>query len=225
MAGTINSNFINSLNIAKPQTAGTRVSEDLQGSFMSLLVTQLKNQDPLNPMDNSEMTSQLAQINTVSGIASLNETMQIITGQIDAGQTLQATALIGKDVLVPGERLLLGEDGASTPFGIELASPAERVTISILDGSGQPVRDFELGRIAAGVESFVWDGTLNDGSQAPAGAYQLSVTALSGGRPLSHTSLNYARVLGISTGAEDGPRLDLGGVSEQIRLDDVRQIL
>jgi flagellar basal-body rod modification protein FlgD len=225
MVDSINSRVINNLNGGAVQTGGSRVSEDLQGSFMSLLVTQLKNQDPLNPMENSEMTSQLAQINTVSGIESLNETLQNITGQIDAGQTLQATALIGKDVLVPGERLLLGEDGASTPFGIELDSPAEQVTISILDGSGQPVRSFELGRVAAGVESFVWDGTLNDGTQAPAGAYRLSVAAQSEGQPLSHTSLNYARVLGISTAAADGLRLDLGGVSEQVRLDDIRQIL
>lgn len=198
---------------------------DLQDSFMTLLVTQLKNQDPMNPMDNAEMTSQLAQINTVTGIQELNDTLAEITGQIDAGQALQAVGLIGKGVLVPGNRLLVGEEGSSTPFGIELGRAAEEVKVTITDGSGRVVRSFELGALDAGVQSFSWDGLLEDGSSAPEGAYRVAVDARSSGKSQDALTLNYALVNGVSTSPDQGPRLDLGGISEQVGLDDIRQIL
>lgn len=209
--------------------AGARKASDtaaqLQDSFMTLLVTQLKNQDPLNPMDNAEMTSQLAQINTVSGIRELNTTLEAITGQLDAGRVLQAVALIGKGVLVPGERLLVGEEGATTPFGFELAQPADAVTVTIRDGSGQVVSRYDLGPMKAGVESFVWDAQLEDGTTAPQGAYQVSVEASNNGRAVELTTLNYALVSGVSTGSDGAPRLDLGGIAEPVSLEAVRQIL
>jgi flagellar basal-body rod modification protein FlgD len=175
-------------------------------------------------MDNSQMTSQLAQINTVSGIQDLNTTLKGITGQINAGQSLQAAALIGKGVLVPGDRVLVGSDGTTTPFGLELAAPADDVQITITDGSGKVVRSFDLGAADAGTQSFSWDGKLDDGTQAPQGAYTLSVKAVSGSDAVDVTGLNYALVTGISTG-KDGPLLDLGGITNQVSLGDVRQIL
>ena len=91
----IDTSVINNIN-SNTSTAGlsTRQSAELRESFMTLLITQLQNQDPLNPMENSEMTSQLAQINTVSGIEELNATLNGITQQMDAAQTLQAAGLI-----------------------------------------------------------------------------------------------------------------------------------
>ncbi|GAA3540404.1 flagellar hook assembly protein FlgD [Zobellella aerophila] len=225
MANTIDGGVLSSINRGGAGTGSAGVGEDLRENFMTLLVTQLKNQDPLNPMENAEMTSQLAQINTVTGIESLNDTLSGITGQIDAGHTLQAAGLIGKGVLVPGDRLLVGEEGATTPFGIELGSSADQVNVSILDGSGQVVRRFELGAMSAGVESFVWDGTLDGGSLAPKGAYRLSVEALADGKQQSFQTLNYAQVIAISTSYKDGPRLDLGGINEPVKMSDIRQIL
>ena len=81
---------------------------DLQSNFLTLLVTQLKNQDPTNPMDNAQLTSQLAQINTLSGIEKLNTTLGSISGQITSGQTLQASTLIGHGVMVAGSQVLVG---------------------------------------------------------------------------------------------------------------------
>lgn len=198
---------------------------ELQDSFMTLLVTQLRNQDPMNPMENAEMTSQLAQINTVSGIQDLNDTLEGITGQLDASQLLQATGLIGKGVLVPGERVLVGEEGATTPFGIELSQAADEVRITIRDGNGEVVRRFESFSMEAGVESFTWDGAMDDGSTAPEGAYSVSVEALSDGEPVEGLALNYALVNGVSLDDKGAPLLDLGGISEPVDLDDIRQIL
>ncbi len=102
---------------------------DLQSSFLTLLVAQLKNQDPTNPMEN-ELTSQLAQISTVSGIEKLNTTLGSISGQIDNSQSLQASNLIGHGVMIPGTTVLAGtgsDEGAvttTTPFGVELQQAA-----------------------------------------------------------------------------------------------------
>ncbi|HET7223261.1 MAG TPA: flagellar hook assembly protein FlgD, partial [Rhodanobacteraceae bacterium] len=193
-AQSIDPGLLNALNAGT--TAKTDTASDLQNHFMTLLVTQLKNQDPLNPMDNSQMTSQLAQINTVSGIQDLNTTLKGITGQINAGQSLQAAALIGKGVLVPGDRVLVGSDGTTTPFGLELGAAADDVQVSITDGSGKVVRSFDLGALDAGTQSFTWDGKLDDGTQAPQGAYTVSIKAASGGQPVGVTGLNYALVTG-----------------------------
>ncbi|MGL6159417.1 flagellar hook assembly protein FlgD [Microbulbifer sp.] len=207
-------------------TTSTRSdAADLQGSFMTLLVTQLKNQDPLNPVENAEMTSQLAQINTVSGIENLNETLEGIDGQLDTGRALQAAGLIGKGVLVPGDRVLVGEEGSATPFGIELGQSAEEVTITIRDGNGEVVRRFEPFALEAGSESFTWDGVMDDGTTAPQGAYTVSVEAVSDGRALDPVTLNYAQVTGVSLDDGGAPLLDLGGIAEPVPLDDIRQIL
>ncbi|MFA5494436.1 MAG: flagellar hook assembly protein FlgD [Porticoccaceae bacterium] len=218
----IDPNVISAMNGA----AASRKSEsdDLRTNFMTLLIAQLKNQDPLNPMENAELTSQLAQINTLSGIEALNETLSGIAGQIEAGQALQATALIGKGVMVPGDRILVGEEGVTTPFGVELEAGAHQLKATIIDGSGQPVRHFDLGPMQAGVESFVWDGTLDNGALAPTGSYRVVVEALDvDGKAMASQALNYAVVNAVSTG--NPPLLDLGGVSAQVPLQDIRQIL
>jgi flagellar basal-body rod modification protein FlgD len=201
-------------------------AKDLQKNFMTMLITQLKNQDPMNPMENAELTSQLAQINTVNGIEELNTTLKGINTQIEAGQALQAASLIGKAVMVPGDRLLVGSEGASTPFGLEIGSPAEQVTASIVDGSGQVVRSFDLGGMKAGYDSFIWDGLLESGEFAPQGAYRVVVDAVGeDASAIPSSTFNYALVQAVSSDQKGGTRLDLGGVSDQVTLQDVRQIL
>ncbi|MCG7598664.1 flagellar hook assembly protein FlgD [Halomonas sp. McH1-25] len=231
MANSIDSGVLSNMNVGAAGKQTQNTSQELSDSFMTLLITQLKNQDPTKPMENAEMTSQLAQINTVNGIQDLNKTLEGITGQIDAGQALQASALIGQGVLVPGNRIVAGQsdDAAgglvTTPFGVELASPAEKLTITITNGSGEVVRTYEQGPFEAGVQSFTWPGTLSDGNtDAPAGNYKVSVEATQGDEPVPVTVLNYALVNGVIKG-ENGPRLDLGGLTDQVDLEDVRQIL
>ncbi|MTH46557.1 flagellar hook assembly protein FlgD [Intestinirhabdus alba] len=202
---------------------------DLQSSFLTLLVAQLQNQDPTNPMQNNELTTQLAQISTVSGIEKLNTTLGSISGQIDNGQALQASSLIGHGVMIPGTTILAGkgtEEGAvvsTTPFGVELQQSAEKVTVTISDKDGRVVRTIELGELKAGVHSFTWDGTLEDGGEAPNGAYNVSITATKGGTPLVAQPLQFALVQGVIRG-KDGNTLDLGTYGTTT-LDEVRQIL
>ncbi|MDW5375304.1 flagellar hook assembly protein FlgD [Halomonas sp. HP20-15] len=228
MANTIDTSVLNGMNQTTGSASGkATATDDLSNSFMTLLVTQLKNQDPMNPMENAEMTSQLAQINTVNGIQDLNKTLEGITSQVSAGQNLQAAALIGQGVLVPGNRVAK-EGEVTTPFGVELEEPADDITITITNDSGEVVRSFsadDIGALDAGVQSFTWDGTLQDGkTQAADGSYNVSIQASQGGEPVSVTALNYAQVGGVLT-TDSGPRLDLGAISGQVGLDAVRQIL
>ncbi|RUO59036.1 flagellar hook assembly protein FlgD [Pseudidiomarina insulisalsae] len=226
---TIDNAVLQSVNQTARNTQGASNSADLHTNFMTLLVTQLRNQDPLNPMENNEMTAQLAQINTVSGIESLNDTMQNINGQLESSKAMQASALIGRAVLVPGQRIMVGElaEGGLdvTPFGLELGNAAEQVTVNIFNESGMLVRRMELGALNQGAQSFAWDGTMDDGQPAPAGAYRFSIEAMNGEQPVTSEPLNYAQVIAVSTHHQDGPRLDLGGIFEPVRLDAVRQII
>ncbi|WJV52179.1 flagellar hook assembly protein FlgD [Pectobacteriaceae bacterium CE90] len=201
---------------------GGSSSADLQNSFLTLLVAQLKNQDPTNPMDNNQLVSQLAQLNTVSGIEKLNTTLGSISGQINSNQSVQATTLIGHGVMIPGKSILVGQ-GTSTPFGVELGSAAENVTVTITDGSGKVVRSMELGQLTAGVHSYSWDGKNDDGTTAADGSYTMAVSATSGGVQQVVQPLQYGLVNGV-VNTTDGAVLDLG-LRGQSTLNDVRQIL
>lgn len=216
---------INSSSGTSSTTSGS-TSQDLQNSFLTLLVAQLKNQDPTNPMQNNELTTQLAQINTVSGIEKLNTTLGSISGQIDSSQSLQASSLIGHGVMIPGTNVLAGsKDGVvtTTPFGVELDRAADKVTATISDKNGQVVRTIEIDSLTAGVHAFTWDGSLDAGGNAPDGAYTVAIAASNAGASMVATPLSYAVVNGVTRGS-DGAKLDLG-LAGTITMDKVRQIL
>lgn len=195
---------------------------DLQNSFLTLLVAQLKNQDPTNPMQNNELTTQLAQINTVSGIEKLNTTLGSISGQIDNSQSLQASTLIGHGVMIPGTTVLAGSD-TTTPFGVELEQAADKVTATVTDKSGVVIRTIDIGALSAGVHTFTWDGTQTDGTAAPDGSYNVSISASAGTTQLVAQPLQFALVQGVTRGS-NGNTLDLGTYGSTT-LDEVRQII
>lgn len=201
--------------------AGNSAS-DLQGSFLTLLVAQLKNQDPTNPMENNELTTQLAQISTVSGIEKLNTTLGAITGQLNNNQSVQAANLIGHGVMIPGDKVLVGSK-TTTPFGVELVQGADKVTATLTDKDGKVVRTIDLGGLSAGVHTFSWDGTLDDGSAAADGAYAVSINATNGGAQLVAQPLNFAMVNGVVR-SNGNVLLDLGTYGNST-LDEIRQII
>lgn len=171
-------------------------ARDLQNSFLTLLVAQLKNQDPTNPMDNSQLTSQLAQISTVNGVEKLNTTLNKISGKLDDSQSVQASGLIGHGVMVPGGRILVGGDSA-TEFGAELTKPAKQVIATITDRSGQVIDQIDLGVLTAGVHMFSWDGKQSNGIPVADGAYQLSLSAKNDDEAVMVQPLNFAKVIGL----------------------------
>lgn len=211
-------------------TSAAQRSEKLNGRFLTLLIAQLKNQMPLNPMDSSKMTSQIAQVNMVSGINKLNTTLSSITDQINTTQRLQASALIGRNVLVPGDEISVGptNDGqgtATTPYGVELAQPAKKVEITIINGQGETVRKFTETNVAAGVHAYSWNGKNAAGDPVPAkGSYSILVKAVSyKGEQIGTRPLSMALVNGVVV-SDNGPKLDLGP-NGMATLADIRQII
>lgn len=205
---------------AVQSTLSATGSEGAEDRFLKLLVTQLKNQDPLNPMDNAEITSQMAQISTVSGIDKLNSTMQAMATAFSANQSLEATAMVGHRVLVPGSTLQL-QNGAAAG-GLELLQAADRVSISIKDGSGQVVHRVDLGPQPAGVVSFQWDGVVDSGASAAPGSYSFAVEAAQGGKKIDATALALGLVAGVMQG-KTGVLLNVNGMGA-VALSDVKQV-
>jgi flagellar basal-body rod modification protein FlgD len=178
--------------------------DSAQSSFMKLLVTQMQYQDPLNPMDNAQVTSQLAQLSTVTGINNLNTTVQALNTSFQASQTLQAASMIGQGVVVPGNSMTLstasnGTTGAA--FGVSLPQSVTNLTVTIQNSSGATVKTISEGAAGAGINSLTWDGTTDSGATAPNGQYTFKVSATSNGQTVTPTALTYGSVASVSTGA------------------------
>ncbi len=167
--------------------------------FLTLLVSQLRNQDPLNPLDNAQVTTQLAQLSTVTGINKLNDAFAALTAQFAAGQYLQALPLVGHDVTIAGNKIALA-DGKSS-YGVAFAAPADQVTVKITDAAGRVVRTIQLAsQQPAGVANYTWDGKADDGSACPDGTYTFAVTATAAGKDVATDALEIAHVAGIVPG-------------------------
>lgn len=201
---------------------GTTTATELNDRFLKLLVAQMNNQDPLNPLDNAEVTSQMAQINTVTGINGLNDTVNQLISQFTQLESLQAAQLTGRSVLVQGSSLTLPASGTATG-GVNLDVAADNVTVDIKDASGQVVRELQLGSQGAGVTRFDWDGKTNAGAVAPAGSYTFSVKATAGSTTVNATPLVARSVTGVRT-ANGAVQLVLAGGST-VAYSDIAQIL
>jgi flagellar basal-body rod modification protein FlgD len=205
---------------ANPVTAPKTAAQDVQDRFLTLLVTQMKNQDPLNPLDNAQITTQLAQISTVTGVDQMHQTMKAVLDQIKGLEALQAAGMDGKDVLVPSDRFELGPNGAKGVY--ELATAADDVTVSIRSASGALVREWQLSGMSAGPQSIDWDGTTSNGTRAADGLYAMSINATAAGAPVSATTFARAHVSGVVRGA-DAVQLDLGVLGRK-SLSDIREV-
>lgn len=191
---------------AAGSSGGTLTTRNAAGSaerFLRLLVTQMQNQDPLNPLDNAQVTSQMAQINTVSGVEKLNETVAGLNRQFLQLQALQGASLIGRGVTVQGDRLHVDGSGGAAG-GFELAGPADRVRVEVLNGAGRVVDTLDLGAQTSGRHGFEW--------RAPAGTaagteYRFRVSASSGAAAVPNTSLMRDEVQSVSL-VGDTLRLD-----------------
>ncbi len=162
--------------------------------FLKLLVAQMKNQDPLNPMDNAQVTSQMAQINTVTGIDKLNTTVQGLSTQFMQLQAVQGASLVGRDVIVPGNKLSIDDTTAVGQGGFELTGAADAVKVEILSPSGAVMQTLNLGAESAGVHSFDWPA----GAATSASGLTFRVSATAGGVATTSTALMRDRVDAIS---------------------------
>jgi flagellar basal-body rod modification protein FlgD len=206
---------------ASSSAPGALSATEQQDRFLKLLVTQMKNQDPLNPLDNAQVTTQLAQINTVTGIEKLNTTMQSFSTSMLSGQSLQGAAMIGRQVYAVGSTLNLA-DGKAVG-AVNLAQPADRVYVSIADSAGTIIRRIELGAAGSGMSGFEWDGKTDAGTTANPGQYTFQVVAASGNKAITAEPVALGKVDGVSLGSS-GMKLNLQG-GGSVGMSDVKQIL
>jgi flagellar basal-body rod modification protein FlgD len=179
-----------------------------QDKFLLMLTTQLQNQDPMNPMDNGAITSQMAQLSTVSGIGQLNSTLQALSDSMAMGQSVSATSMIGHGVLVPGTTMNLASGQAIG--GLELTQPADSLQVSIKDDKGNVVKTLNIGaQKAAGIVPFAWDGKTDTGATAPDGAYKFSAEAVLADATTTPTTLSFGTVNAVTPGAT-GANLTVG---------------
>lgn len=211
------------MNSKSTTKAGANSISETEDRFLKLLVTQLKNQDPLNPMDNAEMTSQMAQISTVSGIEKLNTTLQAMMASTSQSETMQAATLLGKGVLVPGSGIALKAADGAAFAGFDLAGPTDTGTVTINDANGVTVRTINLGEMKAGSHTFQWDGKADNGAVAADGAYTFSVAAKRSGDKVETTALQVGMVTSIKSGSQ-GVSLNVGTLGN-FKMTDVREIL
>jgi flagellar basal-body rod modification protein FlgD len=194
---TVSTSVLDSLNGAA--SSGTVKTANDAGSadrFLKLLVAQMQNQDPLSPMDNAQVTSQMAQINTVSGIEKLNQTVQGLNGQFVQMQALQGATLVGRDVIVPGNQLSIADGTAQG--GFDLAGPADAVKVEILGASGQVIDTLNVGAQSSGLHGFDWPA----GSATEASGLRFRVTATSGATSGTSTALMRDRIDAVATGGD-----------------------
>jgi len=192
-----------------------------QEDFLSLMLAQMRYQDPLSPMDNNQMASQMAQLGTIEGINKLTQSMDLMSAYQASMAHLQVAGLIGKKVEAMGNHLFVGQGNVSEG-SYQLSRPG-RVTIEITDGNNNLVRTIDAGAKETGKQRFTWDGKNQVGEKVPDGAYLFSVKAVDvKGDSIPVSSSIIGTVSGISF--ENGiTYINIG--SERFTLSDVFAIL
>jgi flagellar basal-body rod modification protein FlgD len=183
---------------ASAASARTKNEAGAEDRFLKLLVAQMQNQDPLNPMDNAQVTSQMAQIQSVNGIEKLNRSVEGLGAQFGQMAALQGASLVGRDVIVPGNRLVANDEGL-VQGGFELAGPADGVKVEILNAGGRVVDTIDLGALGSGRHGFEW--TPPAGVDAALGE-RFRIVAKSGTADVGFTPLMRDRVDAVVAGGD-----------------------
>jgi flagellar basal-body rod modification protein FlgD len=198
------------LSAAAGTTAAKKNDALDQADFLRLMTTQLQQQDPLKPMDNSQMVAQMAQLSTVQGITDLNTTVAGFQQQMSSDQILRGAALVGHDVLVPSSKFALESEGDAA--GVVAAPSAGIVTVDVTDANGTVVRQISVEAEAAGEVAFAWDGKDANGNRLEPGSYGIKAnhTATNGDSKTLSTYVQ-APVESVTVGS-DGLFLNLKGL-------------
>lgn len=202
MSNTIDTGVLNQLGLGQRAADGPRESLG-QEDFMRLMLAQLSNQDPFQPMENGEFLGQLAQFGTVSGISELKSSVETLAGSLSGNQALQAASLVQREVLVPAREAWLPPEGRLRG-AIEAPSGTRAVTVEIVDLGGRSVAQVPLKVARDGLTAFEWDGSLPGGDRAAPGFYELRAVADVAGEAVSLEVLVSGRVESVGLGGRQG---------------------
>jgi flagellar basal-body rod modification protein FlgD len=203
-------------NLVTDQVNGNDLGQE---DFFTLLTTQLAMQDPLNPTTNEDMIAQMTTFTMAEGITDLGTKFDQLTATMTSNQALEASSLVGRNVLVNSS--LTYSDGTGVSGQVPITERAQSVVISIKDADGQLVHYQTMGDREAGMMDFEWDGTDTDGNPLPPGQYEVSVTGLIDGTTEQLPVLSYGNVSSVTLGQNGtGLELSLQGLGS-IKLSDV----
>ena len=177
----------NSTTTATPITSASASSSLVTGSaaslgesdFLKLLIEQLKNQDPLQPQDDSSFVAQLAQFSTLEQSMQTNSALTTMTSVLQGQSNAQVTSLVGKVATIQGRTISLDGSGTGAQATFSLSGPSSATTATIQDSSGNTVRTLNLGPQSAGLVNFTWDGRNSSGDLQPSGSYTITISATS----------------------------------------------
>jgi len=211
---------------AAAQTAAASASGSSQtldqSDFLKLMTAQMQNQDPFNPVDNTQMIAQMAQFSSVAGISQMNTTLQAIADKLNGTTPSDAMAYVGRTVLTEGDTAY-GRTSGGIAGAVELDGDATDVNVTIADGSGKVLKTLDLGQQAQGTVNYDWDGTAADGTDAGTGPFKVTVAASNGAANVSAHSLVWAPVESVSMPSSGDPVLTVAGIGT-IPTSAVRQI-
>lgn len=179
--------------------------------FLALMTAQLKNQDPFEPVDNSQMVAQMAQFSSLSGITEMSSTLKSIASQLSTTSLNDAIGYVGKTVLVQGSTAYPRTTGGLAG-AVALEKDATNVTVSIKDANGNAVKTIEMGKESSGAVAWDWDGKTDAGEDAGEGPFTVSVTATDGTGNVKAYPLVWAPVTAVSMGSDGKPVLTLPGI-------------
>lgn len=226
---SINNNF-SSLNLTVPLTeeqvaANKEVDKQQQlnqEDFFSLLSQQLAYQDPFEPVDNSEMIAQMASFTTAEGITKMGSEFGGMSDILTSSQALEASSLVGKKVLTPGNQAYLPETG-SVSSSIT-STGASNVMLTVEDAIGNVVRTINIGDVTPGSQRVEWDGLNSEGVRAKPGEYTLQAKGMINGQGGELKTESYAHIESVSLGGgQTGVSLNLQGLGG-IQLSDAIEI-
>ncbi len=190
----------NQLGLSNTSKADNKPNDELgQTEFLELMTAQLRFQDPLSPMENGEFLAQMAQFGTVSGINDLNTAFGNMSTAFQSNQALQASTMVGREVMLPGDQIRL-EDEGNLRAAVELEQPASQVIINITNSSGQLVHRMDIGRQQAGLIDVDWNGLNGDGNRVSPGLYRISAEVHQGNNVSAGQILTTARVESVTLG-------------------------
>ena len=186
---------------ATTNAANVRKSASSLGvaDFLTLMTAQLKNQDPLKPMDGTQMVAQLAQFGTVSGVNQMNTTLGALSDSLRSSQALSGATLVGHEIIAPGTKATYNGQQPLV-YAVQVPSGTSGVMATITDSSGQVVRHISV-PAGSGQQGFVWDGKTDSGASAAAGSYAVAAIANVGGASQSLATSVAARVNSVSVDA------------------------
>ena len=206
----------------EPKVTSSGSSELGKNEFMELMIAQMENQSPLDPQDNGAFISQLAQFSSLQEMQKLTSTVDRFTNQYQSTQALQASALVGRTVLVPGSEAPMSADGTVSGM-VDLPSSTASLKVGIYNQVGELVTNLNLGQQIAGSVPFSWDGTNSDGELMPYDQYTIKAEASIGGETKQLSTLLTSNVNSVSIGQGGKITLNLSGMGA-IPLEDVREI-